>query len=379
MQGAVVETSSFIWIRGTNIVVPLVRSVSLRACFPAITSARCLVLRLFLPAAPEVAHERPAVTGKLGGGHLRQGQLSFQRRHQPWFRSASSPARAGGSCTPGSRPAGPRGGGGPGSIALSWRWLTAGCRPAARPASSASIACMCARIGTCAGEPGVIRPRFARSWRLAVSSSAVVSWLTSRAGHADLQDAVDDLAAARREEVGPFLAQRADEHQAPAAFGVVAGAGQGRRGVVGVVDLDEQVLAEMPQGQRYQAGAGALGIPQRARGIAGEPHRVGHQLRDEQFCRLGCVLADSAARIQERAGVPARPERGRGQRHQREPAGLQRPGHAGPGGCQAEPGAGPISAVTPLRRAMACPVIAGYLPTPLAGKAPASLPMRPGL
>ena len=53
-----------------------------------------LVLRLFLPAAAEVAHERPAVTGKLGGGHLRQGQLSFQRRHQPWFRSASSPARA---------------------------------------------------------------------------------------------------------------------------------------------------------------------------------------------------------------------------------------------------------------------------------------------
>jgi hypothetical protein len=38
-----------------------------------------LVLRLFLPAAAEVAHERPAVTGKL-----------------PWFRSASSPARAGG-------------------------------------------------------------------------------------------------------------------------------------------------------------------------------------------------------------------------------------------------------------------------------------------
>ena len=55
-----------------------------------------LVLRLFLPAAAEVAHERPAVTSKLDGGHLRQGQLSFQRRHQPWFRSASSPARAGG-------------------------------------------------------------------------------------------------------------------------------------------------------------------------------------------------------------------------------------------------------------------------------------------
>ena len=87
-------------IRGTTSVVPLVRSVSLRVCFSAITSARqpghLLVLRLFLPAAAEVAHERPAVTGKLGGGHLRQGQLSFQERHQPWFRSASSPARAGG-------------------------------------------------------------------------------------------------------------------------------------------------------------------------------------------------------------------------------------------------------------------------------------------
>ena len=57
-------------------------------------------------------------------------------------------------------------------------------------------------------------------------------------------------------------------------------------------------------------------------------------------------------------------------------SGLGKPGR---GGCQAEPGAGPTSAVTPLRRAMACPVIAGYLPTPLAGKAPASLPMRPGL
>ena len=83
-------------IRGTTSVVPLVRSVSLRVCFSAITSARqpgiSWYCGCFLPAAAEVAHERPAVTGKLGGGHLRQGQLSFQRRHQPWFRSASSPA-----------------------------------------------------------------------------------------------------------------------------------------------------------------------------------------------------------------------------------------------------------------------------------------------
>ena len=93
-----------------------------------------------------------------------------------------------------------------------------------------------------------------------------------------------------------------------------------------------RLLAEMPQGQRYQARAGALGIPQRARGIAGEPHGVGHQFGDEQFRRLGCVLADSAARIQEHAGIPARPERGSRQRYQRDPAGLQRPGQAGPDG-----------------------------------------------
>jgi hypothetical protein len=119
VQGAVVETSSFIWIRGTSIVVPLVRSVSLRACSPAITSARYLVLGLFLPAAPEVVHERPAIAASWAADISGKGQLSFRRRHQPWFRSVSSPARGPGSCTPGSRPAGPRGGGGPGSIPLS--------------------------------------------------------------------------------------------------------------------------------------------------------------------------------------------------------------------------------------------------------------------
>ena len=40
----------------------------------------------------------PGGNGQAGRvGHLRQGQLSFQGRHQPWLRvSASSPARAGG-------------------------------------------------------------------------------------------------------------------------------------------------------------------------------------------------------------------------------------------------------------------------------------------
>ncbi len=48
----------------------------------------------------------------------------------------------------------------------------------ARSASSASIARMCAWIGTRAGESAVIRPRFACSWRLTFSSSAVVSCRT---------------------------------------------------------------------------------------------------------------------------------------------------------------------------------------------------------
>ncbi len=56
---------------------------------------------LFLPAAPEAVDERPAVAGKLSGAHLRQGQLSFRQLHQPWFRSVSSPARAGGLVRPG--------------------------------------------------------------------------------------------------------------------------------------------------------------------------------------------------------------------------------------------------------------------------------------
>jgi hypothetical protein len=147
-----------------------------RGVQPDIDDIVLLVLRLFLPAA----HERPAVTGKLCRGHLRQGQLSFQRRHQPWFRSASSTGRAGGSCTPRSRPAGPRGGCGPKHPAVVM--LAPARLPGRRRARSARH-----RLPACApgsararGESGVIMPWFARSRRLAVSSLAVVSWLTSR-------------------------------------------------------------------------------------------------------------------------------------------------------------------------------------------------------
>lgn len=100
VQGAVVEMSSFTWTCDTNIVVPLVRSVSLRACSSAITSARHLILGLFLPAAPEVVHERPAVAASWAADISGKGQLSFRRQHQPWFRSVSSPARAGGLVRP---------------------------------------------------------------------------------------------------------------------------------------------------------------------------------------------------------------------------------------------------------------------------------------
>jgi hypothetical protein len=49
----------------------------------------------------------------------------------------------------------------------------------ARLASSASMAAMCARIGVCAGEPGLARARAACSSRLVRSSSDAVSALTS--------------------------------------------------------------------------------------------------------------------------------------------------------------------------------------------------------
>jgi hypothetical protein len=41
----------------------------------------------------------------------------------------------------------------------------------------------------------------------------------------------------------------------------------------------------MPQRQRDQARVRTSGIPQRAREIAGEPHRIGDQLGNEQFRR----------------------------------------------------------------------------------------------
>jgi hypothetical protein len=63
------------------------------------------------------------------------------------------------------------------------------------------------------------------------------------------QDAVDDFAAAQGEEVRPFLAQCADEHQAPAVLGKVIVTGKNRRVTIGVVNFDEKILAEMPQGQ----------------------------------------------------------------------------------------------------------------------------------
>ena len=134
--------------------------VSLRAPSPAITSARHRVLGLFLPAAPEVAHERPAIMGQAGRrGHLRQGQLSFR---QP--RSAPVPfgvmSRAGRGLVRPPGPGPPGGGAGREVSRCARRWPLPRCRLAARPASSASIALMCARIGACAGEPGVIRPRF---------------------------------------------------------------------------------------------------------------------------------------------------------------------------------------------------------------------------
>lgn len=52
------------------------------------------------------------------------------------------------------------------------------CLPA-RLASSASMAAMCARIGVCAGEPGLARARAACSSRLVRSSSGAGSALTS--------------------------------------------------------------------------------------------------------------------------------------------------------------------------------------------------------
>ena len=53
------------------------------------------------------------------------------------------------------------------------------CSPAARLASSASMALRCATMGARAGEPGVIRARLTSRSRRVRSSSPTVSWLTS--------------------------------------------------------------------------------------------------------------------------------------------------------------------------------------------------------
>ena len=134
--------------------------------FPAMTSARHLVLGLFLPAAPEVVYERRAVAASWtadisgrgscrSGSRISPGSVRCQVPRGPWAHASRGPGLAG------------RRGGGPGRIALSWRCPWPRCWLAPRPVSSASMACMCARTGTCAGEPGVIRPRFAatRAWR----------------------------------------------------------------------------------------------------------------------------------------------------------------------------------------------------------------------
>ena len=76
------------------------------------------------------------------------------------------------------------------------------------------------------------------------------------------------------------LAQRFDEHQAPAAFRALIGVVSDWRIDVRIVNFDEQALAEMPYRQRYQARVRALGVPQRARRIANESYRVSHEFGD---------------------------------------------------------------------------------------------------
>ena len=79
--------------------------------------------------------------------------------------------------------------------------------------------------------------RWHRAWRAQARHRGSGSWY--------LQEAVNDFAAARREEVRPFLAQRFDEHQAPAAFRALIGVVSDWRIDVRIVNFDEQALAEM--------------------------------------------------------------------------------------------------------------------------------------
>ncbi len=77
--------------------------------------------------------------------------------------------------------------------------------------------------------------------------------------HRYLDDAVDDFAAGWREEVRPFLAQRVNEKQAPAVFGVLGSIRENGRVSIAVVYLDEQFLNEMTHGQPDHAGV--FGVP----------------------------------------------------------------------------------------------------------------------
>ena len=61
-----------------------------------------------------------------------------------------------------------------------------------------------------------------------------------------LDKAVDDLAAAWREEVRPFPAQRVNEYQSSAVFRIIGSVRENRRIGVGVEYLDKQPIIEMP-------------------------------------------------------------------------------------------------------------------------------------
>ena len=59
---------------------------------------------------------------------------------------------------------------------------------------------------------------------------------------------------------------------------------------IGIVNLYEQALVEMPQGQRDKICVYAFGIPERAGGIAGEPYIIyGCPMRGMHAapCRVG--------------------------------------------------------------------------------------------
>src|SRR5262249_50636788 len=75
-----------------------------------------------------------------------------------------------------------------------------------------------------------------------------------------LDEAVDDLAAAWREEVRPFPAQRVNEEQSSAVFRILGSVGKNGRIGVSVEYLNKQAVTEMPHRQPYNASANAVGI-----------------------------------------------------------------------------------------------------------------------